>query len=158
KPTVAEAEAFVKNAEATLADLNIKSARASWVQSTYITDDTELLAADANEVITAESTRLANEAKRFDGLKLSPDLARKLLLLKLYITIPAPDNKAEREETTRLTASLEGDYGKGKYCPNGPNAKCLSLGDLEKIMAESRDPEELKRAWVGWHSISPPYR
>jgi peptidyl-dipeptidase A len=158
KPTAAEAAAFIKSAEAELADLNLKSARAAWVQSTYITDDTELIAADANEVITAASTRLAKEAKRYDGVKLPPDVARKLMLLKLYITIPAPDNKAEREETTRLTASLEGAYGKGKYCPDGPNAKCLSLGDLEKIMAESRDPEELKRAWTGWHAISPPYR
>ncbi|MEO6392693.1 MAG: M2 family metallopeptidase [Pyrinomonadaceae bacterium] len=158
KPTAAEAAAFIKQAEETLSVLNLKASRAGWVQSTYITDDTELIAADANEVITAETTRLSNEAKRFDGLKLSPDLARKLQLLKLYITIPAPDNQAEREETTRLTASLEGAYGKGKYCPDGPTGKCLSLGDLEKIMAESRDPEELKRAWVGWHSISPPFR
>jgi peptidyl-dipeptidase A len=158
KPTAAEAEAFVNKAEATLAELNLKSARAGWVQSTYITDDTELIAADANEVITAESTRLAKEAKRFDGVRVPPDVARKLLLIKLFITIPAPDNKPEREETTRLAASLEGAYGKGKYCPDGPAAKCLSLGDLEKIMAESHDPEELKRAWLGWHSISPPFR
>jgi len=59
---------------------------------------------------------------------------------------------------TKLTASLEGDYGKGKYCPDGDKGKCLSLGDLEEIMGNSRDPEELKRAWLGWHSISPPYR
>jgi peptidyl-dipeptidase A len=158
KPTAAEAAAFVQKAEATLAELNLKSARAGWVQSTYITDDTELIAADANEVALAESTRLAKEAKRFDGVRVPPDIARKLLLIKLFITIPAPDNKPEREETTRLAASLEGAYGKGKYCPDGPAAKCLSLGDLEKIMAESHDPEELKRAWLGWHSISPPFR
>lgn len=158
KPTPAEAAAFVKQAEATLAELNLKAARAGWVQSTYITDDTELIAADANEAVLAESTRLAKEAKRFDGLRLPADVARKLLLIKLFITIPAPDNKAERAESTRLAASLEGAYGKGKYCPDGPNGKCLTLNDLEKIMAESRDPEELKRAWLGWHSISPPYR
>lgn len=158
KPTAAEAAAFVKQAEATLAELNLKAARAGWVQSTYITDDTELIAADANEAVLAESTRLAKEAKRFDGLRLPADVARKLLLIKLFITIPAPDNKAERAESTRLAASLEGAYGKGKYCPDGPAAKCLTLNDLEKIMAESRDPEELKRAWLGWHSISPPYR
>ena len=53
---------------------------------------------------------------------------------------------------------MEGDYGKGKYCPEGDKGKCLSLEDLEDIMANSRDPEELKKAWLGWHQVSPPYR
>ncbi len=26
------------------------------------------------------------------------------------------------------------------------------------ILANSRDPEELKRIWLGWHQVSPPYR
>ena len=59
---------------------------------------------------------------------------------------------------TKLAASLEGDYGKGKYCPEGDKGKCLSLGDMEEILANSRDPEELKRIWLGWHQVSPPYR
>ncbi len=29
---------------------------------------------------------------------------------------------------------------------------------MEPILANSRDPEELKRIWVGWHTVSPPYR
>jgi peptidyl-dipeptidase A len=29
---------------------------------------------------------------------------------------------------------------------------------MEEIMANSRDPEELKRIWLGWHKVSPPYR
>ena len=36
--------------------------------------------------------------------------------------------------------------------------KCLTLSDMEPILADSRDPEELKRIWVGWHTVSPPYR
>jgi len=46
-PTVAEAEAFVKKAEERLLELWVKSERASWVQSNFITDDTEAIAADA---------------------------------------------------------------------------------------------------------------
>src|SRR5437868_3474773 len=53
---------------------------------------------------------------------------------------------------------MEGEYGKGKYCPQGPNAKCLSLNDMERIMATSRDPEELKKIWIEWHKVSPPFR
>src|SRR4051794_35869825 len=40
KPTVADAEKFITQTEALLSDLSIKLARAQWVQSTYITDDT----------------------------------------------------------------------------------------------------------------------
>ncbi|HYE73316.1 MAG TPA: M2 family metallopeptidase [Blastocatellia bacterium] len=156
KPTVADAEKFVADAEKRLTDLIIKSNRADWVKSTFITDDTEILAAEANEDYIAAVKELAEAARRYDGLKLPAATARKIKLLKLALTLPAPSNPAEREELTKIAASMEGDYGKGKYCP-APN-KCLSLGDMETILATSRDPEELKRIWIGWHQISPPYR
>jgi peptidyl-dipeptidase A len=58
---------------------------------------------------------------------------------------------------------MESDYGKGKYCPPGKvdengQPKCLSLNEMERIMATSRNPEELKEIWVAWHKVSPPYR
>ena len=36
--------------------------------------------------------------------------------------------------------------------------RCYTLNDAEKIMAESRDPRELRKAWEGWHSIAVAYR
>jgi len=36
-------------------------------------------------------------------------------------------------------------------------SKCLSLGEMEQILARSRDPEEMRRIWIGWHRVSPPY-
>ena len=158
KGTAAEAEQFVADAEKRLLELNLKYSQADWVKSTYITEDTEALSASANKEVIAATTELAKEARRFDGVELSPDLKRKLKLLKLALVLPAPDNPAERDEITKLAASLEGDYGKGKYCPEGDKGKCLSLGDMEEIMSTSRDPAELKRVWLGWHQVSPPYR
>jgi peptidyl-dipeptidase A len=158
KGTRVEAEQFITDAEKRLLDLNLKYSRADWVKSVFITDDTETMSAAANKAVIAATTELAEQSKRFDGLDLSPDTARKIKLLKLSLTLPAPQNEGERDELTKLAASLEGDYGKGKYCPNGEKGKCLSLGDMEEIMANSRDPEELKRIWVGWHKVSPPYR
>jgi peptidyl-dipeptidase A len=158
RPTVAEAEKFVAEAERKLQGLNLKVQRASWVQSNFITYDTENIAADASNEYTGAVTELARQARQFDGLKLPYDTARKLMLLKLALTLPAPSNAAEREEMTKITVSMESDYGKGKYCPEGENGKCLSLNDMERIMAESRDPEELKKIWLGWHKVSPPYR
>jgi peptidyl-dipeptidase A len=153
-----EAEKFLADAEKRLLDLNIKAGRADWVKSTYITDDTELIAADANESLIAATTELAEQSRKYENLDLSPEAKRKLKLLKLSLTLPAPKDPAERSELTKIAASMEGEYGKGKYCPDGEQGKCLSLPDLENIINNSRDPEELKKAWVGWHQIAIPIR
>jgi peptidyl-dipeptidase A len=156
--TPAEAERFTKDAEQRLFDLNVKYSRADWVKSTFITPDTEALSAEANEALIATTTELAEQASRFDKIDLPYDVARKMKLLKLSLVLPAPKDAAEREELTKIAASMEGDYGRGKYCLDGDKSKCLSLGDMEEIMANSRDPEELKKIWLGWHQVSPPYR
>ena len=158
KATPAEAQKFMDDVEKRLMELSIKSGRADWIKSTYITDDTEELAAEANKELIAATTELAEQAKRFDGLDLPVEMQRKLKLLKLSLTLPAPKDPNERDELTKIAASMEGDYGKGKYCPDGDKGKCLSLPDLEDIMTNSRDPEELKKAWLGWHQIAIPIR
>src|SRR5215471_9769459 len=159
-PTVAEAEAFMKKVEDELEDITVRASRASWVQENFITDDTEVLSAQAQEKVTAVVTQYALEARRFDSLKMPPELARKFLLLKLSLTAPAPNNDKERAELTRIATSLDSDYGKGKYCKpqSDGTQKCLSLNDLSRIMAASTNPDELLDAWVGWHKISPPMR
>lgn len=156
--SAADAQKFIADAEKRLLDLNMKAGRAEWVKSTFITDDTEALAADANEALIGATTELAEQARRFEKVDLSPELKRKLKLLKLSLTLPAPKDPNKRAELTKLTASMEGDYGKGKYCPEGDKGKCLSLPELEQIIGSSRDPEELKRAWLGWHQIAVPIR
>jgi peptidyl-dipeptidase A len=155
-PTVAEAEQFMKNAEARLAELSVKVNQATWVHDNFITDDTEALAAEANDEQTGVATELVEQAKRFDRLQLPPDLARKFLLLKLSLTAPAPKDPALRKEMTQIAASLESDYGKGKYCD--ASGKCLDITAIEKIMAENRDPNQLKDIWLGWHSVGAPMR
>ena len=156
--TAAEAEAFIRNAEKRLLDLWVKSQRASWVQSNFITDDTELMSADAQKEVLAATMELAADATRFKGLKLPADVARKLDLLKLSITMPAPSKPAEEEELTKIAVSLESDYGKGRYCPEGVNGDCLDLNQMEDIMAKSHDPDELLKVWTGWRTVSPPMR
>ena len=155
-PSAAEAQQFMDKAEGRLADLSVKVNRASWVQENFITDDTEAMEADAIDEDTAVTTELVEQAKRFDGLKLSPELARKFLLLKLSLTAPAPKDAALRREMTEIGVSLDGDYGKGKYCRK--NGECLDITAIEKLMSSSHDPEELKEVWAGWHAIAPPMR
>jgi peptidyl-dipeptidase A len=155
----AEAQSFMADAEKRLFELNLKASRASWVQSNFITDDTEALSADANKDLIAATTELAEGARRFDGLQMPEDLARKFKLLKLSLTLPAPKDPAERDELTKKAAFLEGAYGKGKWCEDKNDPKtCKTLADAEPIMATSRNPEELKKVWTGWHSVSPDYK
>jgi peptidyl-dipeptidase A len=156
-PTAAEAKAFLDEAEAKLLALATDASRAGWVQSTFITDDTEILAAQANERQIAATIQYAKKATRFDGLRLPEELARKMKLLKLSLTLATPSDPKESEELTRITAAMEGAYGKGKYCPPGKDS-CLDLEDIAKIMATSRDAAELADVWHGWHAIAPPLR
>jgi peptidyl-dipeptidase A len=155
-PTVEEARSFAQEADRRLLEVGVKAERAAWVQSTYITDDTELLAADARREQIAVTLELAAQATRFDGLQLPPDTARRLKLLKLALTLPAPRDAAAQRELTELTASLESDYGKGKYCP--PGKECRDLGALSRTLAESRDYDAQLEAWKGWRTVSPPMR
>ncbi len=145
------------DAEQRLLLLGIDQARADWIKSTYITDDTEAVAAKLDERAINANVEYAKSATRFDGLALDAVTARKLKLLKLSLTIATPADPKESEELTRITASMEGTYGKGKWCPSGPES-CKDIEDLTKIMADSRDPKLLRDAWTGWHSISRPMR
>lgn len=163
-PSVAEAKKFLDEADARLLALTNEAGRAAWVQSNFITDDTEALSALANERQIGAAVELAKAATRFDKVALPPDMARKMKLLKLSLTLAAPSNDEERTEVTRIASSLEGMYGKGKYCPAGAaggasdKTKCLDLQDITRIMANSRDEKELKDVWKGWRTVSPPMK
>ena len=158
-PTVAEAEAFIASAEKELDAMGIEVARASWVEETYITDDTVTLLAAANDRMIARQTELIHQASRFDGLALPPETARKFKLLKLGIGLPAPSDPALRSETTAKAASLDAAYGRGRYCPPGATGEaCLGIDQLDVKMAESRDPKELAAMWAGWHKVGVPMK
>jgi peptidyl-dipeptidase A len=156
--TAEEATKFINDAEQHLLELGIKASRASWVAENFITDDTEQIAADANEVLNTASANYAKQAHRFDKLSLSRELARKRLMLELATGFPAPNDPQSQKELAKVLASLDGDYGKGKWCPEGNSKPCLDVTAVGKLMAASRDPEELKRAWIGWHAVGAPMR
>ncbi len=157
-PTVEEATKYINEAEQRLLDLGIKASRASWVAANFITDDTEQIAADANEILNTASANYAKEAHRFDKLQLPPEIARKRLLLELAAGFPAPNDAQSQKELAKLLASLDGDFGKGKWCPEGADKPCLDVTAIGKLLATSRDPEELKLAWIGWHTVGAPMR
>jgi len=157
KPTVDDAKKFLDRAEQRTLELGNEAQKAGWVQENFITDDTEALSALANQRAGDEGVRLAKEAKTYDGLGLPADMARKMKLLKVGFTLAPPSDPKESAEVNRLAASLDGTYGKGKYCPGG-SKPCMDVNDITKVMANSTNAAELLDVWKGWHSISPPMR
>ena len=159
KPTVAEAERFLADAEARLNKLNNDQSRGAWVGENFITDDTEAISAYFAERYLSASGEIALQARRYNGLKLKPESARKLKLLQLTLMFSDPK---DREAYTASQAAMTAAYGKGKYCPPAAAgqaaAPCMALGDMEKVLAESRDPARLKEMWLGWHAQSPSYK
>ena len=157
QPTAADAAGFMDELESELLDLWIAHERIEWVKATFITHDTDLLSAKANEDLMAFVSAKADESKRYAHLHLDPTLRRKFDLLKLSLSVPAPSDDAKRAELAQIAAELDSTYGKGKFCPDG-GGECQTLGDLSKILASSRDYDTLKDAWVGWRTISRPMR
>ncbi len=155
-PTATEAAAFIDAAEARLLDLSVTAGRAAWVQSNFITEDTELLSAEANRALIEATVELASEATRFAGLKLPYDVERRLKLLRTSVSLAAPRDPARVKELSEIAARMEGIYGRGQYCRSG--GECFDVGKITRRLVESRDPAELREMWEGWHTISPPLR
>ena len=156
-PTAGEAKAFVDKVGPELRTLGIKSSTAQWIQSTYITDDTDRAAAQASEASLAAQTAAVKEAARFKDVPgLDPQTAR--MLETLRVRGAGPSDPAHRLELTTLGTKLSGIYGKGKWCGADGKKECQDLEQLGVLMAKSRNYDELLDAWLGWHTVSKPMR
>ena len=157
----AEATKWMAGVEQQVLRLWIHRERSAWVKSTNITHDTEILAARADEAVMAYIGKVSAEAVcRFGPVMkdLPAKLQRKFKLLRLSLSLPAPRDKAKRAELASIAAFMESTYGKGKYCPKRLKGKCLTLGQMSKILAKSRKFDELLDVWQGWRTISLPMR
>ncbi|MDB5661944.1 MAG: Peptidyl-dipeptidase [Sphingomonas bacterium] len=148
-PTSADADAFVAAAEKELAEYAVFGAQVSWINATYITDDTDAVAAKVGAEGTEMGVRLAKGAARFDSTKgLSYDTRRKLDLLKQGLVLPAPDRPGAADELNAIATKLQSSYGKGRGTLNG---KEINGSDIEEKMGSSRNPAELKEMWTSWN-------
>jgi peptidyl-dipeptidase A len=154
-PTVDDAQAFVAAAEAEIAADYEYGARTAWTRANFITADTDWLATRAGAEETRMAVRLANGTKRFEGLDLPEDVARKLNLLRTGITLPAPSRPGAAEELAEIATWLDSAYSTGTFMLDG---RGFDLEAAEAVLDTSRDPDELARVWAGWHSIAEPMR
>jgi peptidyl-dipeptidase A len=180
-PTAEEARAFIDEVETQLRRLWVARDRASWVNENFITDDTEALAADAEDATAGYVGEAIRRSRRFEAIRtaLPPDVRRKLYLLSTAQTIPAPSDAGRRAELARIETRMTSAYGKGQYCPKAGSpllryAKkdekgaapsgasgapvCLHLDTLSRVLAKSRNFDELVEAWSGWHAIGAPMK
>ena len=123
------ADEFIARVNSEMLEIAKELNAAQWVQQTYITDDTQLLSAKANERYLEYFSHAVEQAKLFDPKQISnPDTARAMELLKLGVAAsiyaPAPSDTAKRAELAAILAKLDAMYGAGKYCPKGPDS-CL---------------------------------
>ena len=140
------AEQFVERANTELDELSREIGAAEWVRSTYITQDTAIIAAAASEKYAKWHSGMVQLALAYDDQELSPETQRAINLLKLGTALPTPNDPAKRKELTLIATELEGMYGAGQYCRNDND--CISGSELEGLMQDSRDYDELDRKSV----------
>ena len=160
--TAADADAFIAQYNDDFRKMYPDVVAAQWVQSNFITDDSQLLASKANERMLAFSGETAQKAKPFYALKdLKPETARALNLIR--VGSAAPEKPEEREEVAKLGSKMEANYGTGKWCRKtaAGNEECLTLQAIEKIIDNTElknSPSEIAEAWAGWHATAKPIR
>ena len=152
-PSVAEAIAFVDKAEKALAAVSVYANKAQWLYETYINDDSSFLAAKAEAESTGLGVKYAKEAVRFDRTKVDPVTRRKLTLLKIAVTLPAPDRPGASRESADLQARLTTLYGTGTATIDG---KALHIDELDEAIAAERDPQKSREIFEKWHQVAVP--
>jgi peptidyl-dipeptidase A len=148
-PTVADADAFLAKAEKDLFDFSVEGAKVAWINATYITDDTDALAAKYGEIGTEKAVQYALEAAKYQNVSgLSAETKRKLDILRGGLVLPAPTTEGAAKELSEIATKLNSAYGKGKGTLNG---KEINGSDIEAAMGTNRNPEELKEMWTSWN-------
>ena len=154
------AKQFIKRINQQLIDIGKDVEVAYWIRSTYITADTAYIAKKAGEKWLGFQSQMIEQSKNYKDLsKLDKKTARAIKIIKSGASMPAPKDTAKQQRLAEINTELEGMYGAGKYCTaiDGKQV-CQDLGELSKILAKSRDYNQLLAAWSNWRTISPPMK
>jgi len=148
--TVQGAADFVAAAEKDMSAFSVGNNQANWVNYTYITDDTDALAAASNAQLTEKQVQYALEAAKFaDIAGLDPDVKRKLDIMRNGIVLPAPTTPGAATELSAITTGLSSQYGKGQATLDG---KPINGSDVEAEMGNlNHTPAEFAEMWASWH-------
>lgn len=149
-PTAADADAFIAAVEKDLFDYTVEGSQVNWVNSTYITEDTDAMAARINAIGTEKSVKYALEAAKYMNVAgLSADTKRKLDILRTGIVLPAPTTPGAATELNTIATNLQSQYGKGRGTLNG---KEIGGSDIEAEMGNlNHTPAEYAEMWTSWN-------
>ncbi len=145
------AQAFVASAERELELADVANQRAQWVNQTYLTDDTNWLAARAAETFTGMQMRLAREAATFRDPAIDLLTRRRLALLVLTVRSPAPMNADQAHQWAETKARMVSQYNRHRVQDGGRTLG--SYGEVRRAMELNRDPSTLARLWRDWHAV-----
>lgn len=149
-PDAEDAREFIAETEKQAAEFNVDAARIFWINSTYINDDTDALAAKYGAEGTTMAVDAAIESAKFNDVTgLSAVDRRKLDKLRGGIVLPAPTTEGASTELNTIATKLNSSYGKGKGTLNGNE---INGSDIEAAMGTNRNPDELQEMWTSWHS------
>ena len=129
---------------------------AFWIASNFINHDSQVIAADYSKRYTLEALEAARIAATFNDVDLQPLDRRALNLIKNGFVMPPPLDEELAGELSQIMTELEAMYGTGQHCFTDND--CYDLEAFEAIIDNSRDPQELLKAWNGWREIGKPMK
>ncbi|KAJ8365026.1 hypothetical protein SKAU_G00138570 [Synaphobranchus kaupii] len=125
---------------------------ASWAYNTNITNANKQIMLQKNLEMSNHTNVYGLDARKFDPTDFQ-DASAKRILRKLSDIERAGLPEEELKEYNILLANMETKYSVAEACRE--DGRCHPLDpDLNKIMAESRDYDELLFAWEGWRNVS----
>lgn len=148
----AQAKQFLAEYNSTAETVWNAYTEASWSYNTNINEANKQIMLEKNLEMANHTKTYGLEARKYDTSDFQ-DSSVKRILKKLSDLERAVLSDDDLREYNNLLASMETTYSVAKVCKD--DGTCLPLDpDLNKIMAESRDYDELLFAWQGWRNAS----
>ena len=154
--TEADALEFLERIEKEDETLGPIASSAYWIGSNFITYDSQKIVSDFGMRLQLLSLERAREAALFNNSALSDSTRRKLDLIKGSFVMPSPYDSELAKELSNISTELEAMYGTGSHCFE--DGGCYDLEAFENVIDNSRDTDDLLRAWTGWREIGKPMK
>ena len=151
-----DVEAFLERVELEDKTLGPVASSAYWLQANFITYDSQKVVADYGKRFQLLALERARQASTFDDVEVSKENRRKLNLIKNSFVMPSPLDDNLAGEIANIMAELDAMYGAGQHCFG--EGDCYDLEAFEGVIDNSRDPDELLKAWEGWRNIGTPMK
>jgi peptidyl-dipeptidase A len=151
-----DVETFLERVELEDKTLGPVASSAYWLQANFITYDSQKVVADYGKRFQLLALERARQASTFDDVEVSEVNRRKLNLIKNSFVMPSPLDDTLAGEIANIMAELDAMYGAGQHCFG--EGDCYDLEAFEGVIDNSRDPDELLKAWEGWRNIGTPMK